>query len=144
MSSDGFDAARALCKARAMGRCECCQHEGTDAHHREHRGMGGVFGAGAEQSNTAANLVWLCRRCHSWAHSKLRDARARGLYVPHGARMPALVPVRLWTAGAGKGWWLLDDEPIYRYPDNETYLRCDTARSVDWLYDEPDWEVEAA
>lgn len=39
--------------------CEVCQATAVDIHHIESRGMGG-----SKQSDTADNLMALCRECH--------------------------------------------------------------------------------
>lgn len=94
---------RAVCLARAMGRCERCGGSltGWDAwslHHRRARGMGGTRRASTE---SVANLVVLCGSgttgCHGWVESNRDQARELG-WLLRQQQEPEEEPVPLWAA----------------------------------------------
>jgi 5-methylcytosine-specific restriction protein A len=87
---------RDLVLARASGNCEamlsCCAYEGPyEIHHRRPRGMGG---SRAWETNSAANALHLCRRCHLYIESNRRTALEYGFLVRQN-HDPRAVPV----------WW---------------------------------------
>jgi len=88
---------------RATQHCERCG-EASNAfqwHHRRPRGAGG---SKAPDTNTAANCLLLCVRCHAWIESHRSEALHWGWLVPQGTS-PEKTPV--WI-----GWrWV--------------FLRCD-------------------
>lgn len=63
-----------LVKARDKGLCRCCGKRGDDAHHLIYRSHGGT--------NSAANLIWCCRKCHQDIHAKL-------IKVDWGGKVPS-------------------------------------------------------
>lgn len=57
-----------------------------------------------------SNLVWLCRRCHDWAHDNPRESTAAGYLVPRSSGdSPLQVPI---TDVSGQTRWL-DNEGQY-------------------------------
>jgi len=100
---------RQIVQGRAFGRCERCLtvELNGDHHHRRVRGMGG---SKAPDRHDPANLVWLCRGCHDWAHSNPVAAAEAGFIVPRSSgRHPLEVPI---TNLAGETKWL-DNEGQY-------------------------------
>ena len=93
---------RKLVYERAGGRCERCglASMAYQWHHRRPRAMGG---SNAADTNTAANCLLLCVRCHQAVESQRAVALDRGYLVPQGAT-PTNVPV--YRCG---GWVLLDN-----------------------------------
>lgn len=92
MSDDPvFAAARPSVLDRDLRSCLRCDEPATDVHHRCARGMGG---SSDPRTHDLANLVSLCRPCHSWAHSRPLEAAVDGYIVVRGDD-PAGVPV-LW------------------------------------------------
>lgn len=90
--------------ARAAGGwCERCGHYAMygQIHHRRPRGMGGST---AVDTNTAANGLWLCGKCHAHVESHRAYALLNGYLVRQG-HDPAGVPVRVHG-----DWVLLNDE----------------------------------
>lgn len=83
------DAVRGLVRDRAMGLCERCGRPGTDAHHRQPRGMGGTT---TPLTHTAIVLVWLCRNCHHTIETHRTQAYADGWLV-HSWDDPRPVPI---------------------------------------------------
>jgi hypothetical protein len=76
---------RQVVQGRAFGRCERCLQANLcgDLHHRRPKGLGG---SKAPDRHDVANLVYVCRFCHSWAHGNPKDAAAAGFLVPDGTR----------------------------------------------------------
>lgn len=99
-------AVRVLVRERARERCEACGHSGMDIHHRRPRALGGSSDAA---TNLPANLVLLCRLCHSWFESHRTVALDLGWLVLQG-HDPALVPLTLWSDRQV----LLSDDGIYQ------------------------------
>lgn len=108
--------AKAAVKARDGGcvRGGCCtQH--VDVHHRTPRGMGGTsnpliyFGM--------ANLITLCRQCHSEIERNINreEAFRDGYTVPHGTDS-ASIPVRVFGRGyvflTAAGGYLQKEEDV--------------------------------
>lgn len=89
---------RTLLRWRSRGRCEAavyaagCAQDATDVHHRKRRRDGG---------HAIANLLDLCRPCHSWAHSHPDEARALGVIVS-AYDDPAEAPVLLLSRLTGE------------------------------------------
>ncbi|OIN80191.1 hypothetical protein [Mycobacterium malmoense] len=77
-------------------------------HHRRPRGMGG---SRRPDTNTAANALAVCRRCHNRIESMRTWARGNGFVLPQHAD-PAAEPV-WWRCGIdgarAKLWVLLSD-----------------------------------
>lgn len=88
---------KAIVRLRAGGKCECCGHNiihGLHAfHHRRPKGMGGSRDSA---THAPANVVLICRSCHTDVHANPVEARAHGWIVRQGAA-PARVMVLLWT-----------------------------------------------
>ena len=80
--------ARPLRKAlaeRSLGCCEICGNpNATDPHHRKRKSQGGL--------DTLANLLDLCRACHSRTHHEPRQARRLGRLLKPNDH-PGSVPV---------------------------------------------------
>lgn len=72
MSNDIPAATRRLVWERQDGQCARCGNRGTDIHHRIRRRDGG---------HGIANLVGLCRTCHSWVHAHPKQAQDSGYIV---------------------------------------------------------------
>lgn len=133
-----LDVTSALAKARAHGMCEGCGRWGRhlDAHHRQARGMGGVYSVSAERANDVRNLLAVCRECHdetehgeTWA-----DTEAIGWRVPKHVEDARLVPALLHTVN-GYGWWQLTQEAGYLWVDPES---PPTVPGVTWRRLPPD------
>ncbi|MGW4663240.1 hypothetical protein [Streptosporangium sandarakinum] len=97
----------ALLAARSGGVCElgivCLgSAPAVDPSHRIAKGMGGTKDP---RSNTAANNIHSCRRCHDLVERDPAAAYANGWKIRRGAADPTEVPVRLWA----HGWVYLDD-----------------------------------
>jgi hypothetical protein len=67
-----------------------CGRPATDVHHRKVRGMGGT--SDPEVSFGLANLVSLCRLCHTECHANPRESYEQGWLV-HSWDDPAEVPI---------------------------------------------------
>lgn len=76
---------------RADGRCERCAlwTDAVQLHHRRPRGMGGSKRA---DTNSPANALALCRRCHADVESMRADAYELG-YLVSSLLAPEMVPV---------------------------------------------------
>ena len=73
--------------------CRRCSREGCDVHHRRARKSGGRKGnAGTKIAYGDANLVTLCRECHTWAEENPADAYTSGWRV-HEWENPTTVPM---------------------------------------------------
>lgn len=84
---------RQIVQGRAFGLCERCLTATLfgDHHHRRVRGMGG---SKAADRHDPANLVWLCRPCHDWAHANPKAAAATGFLIPRSSGLsPLSVPI---------------------------------------------------
>lgn len=85
---------RAAVQGRSMGVCEYCSAAAaTDMHHRKSRGVGGKW--------HPANIIHLCRDCHSWATHHPSEAGAEaGVGLILGANdKPGLIPVQTKLRG---------------------------------------------
>jgi len=100
----GFSrATKELIYDRAAGHCEICGMGAVEqAHHRRPRGAGGST---ADDTNTAANGLGICQRCHDMTESRRTVALDRGWLVRQG-HDPAAVPV----LRHGADWVLLQPE----------------------------------
>lgn len=68
----------------------CLQFEDTlDPHHRRLKQSGG---SKAPDTDSAQNLVTLCRTCHDGVHAERIDAEKTGYIVPSG-KNPAAIPI---------------------------------------------------
>lgn len=110
MTGWSFAAGAAVVRDRSGGACELCGGVGTQTHHRQPRGMGGVSGVGLAV-NSPANLLRICGPCHRDAESRRALAYEEGWLVRRPTD-PATVPARLRTA-QGVGYWLLTAEGMY-------------------------------
>lgn len=86
--------ARLEVMARSGGRCEAaipdvCQGWGSEAHHVLRRSQGG--------QDTAANLRWVCSRCHRHVHAHVAEAVELGL-LRHRAGPLSLAVTRVERA----------------------------------------------
>jgi hypothetical protein len=122
-----LDIARALTKARSFGLCEGCGafEPACEAHHRDARGMGGVFRAAQLHANDPRNLLALCGTCHrATEHADTwQECIGKGWRVPAGVdswETPAL----LHTVN-GYGWWLLTGDGGYVWQDLAVDFRLD-------------------
>lgn len=71
---DPMAEARPVVAARSGGMCERCgARRATDMHHRQLRRHG---------DHQPANLVHLCRGCHTAVHAKPAEAQVAGFIVP--------------------------------------------------------------
>lgn len=96
--------AQQVVKARSGLRCERCgcstKWGGSQVHHRLPRRAGGTSRV---EVNSPANLLNLCRECHTHIESNRTEAYVNG-WLLHEAALPAEERVRL-----ADGWFLLDD-----------------------------------
>lgn len=107
---------RVVVKKRAGGVCERCgkklnRHKGKNLgsmHHRFKREYGGV--------DSAANLLYLCLRCHRSIHADEYGAGQEGFVVDY----PEMTPVKL----RGRGWVVLTSEGRF------VYLSADQAQEI--------------
>ena len=90
---------------RERGRCLRCGGPGTDVHHRRRRREGG---------HGVANLILLCRTCHSWAHGHPARARDLGLIVSVYGPEPTDIPIQAWN-----GWMNLTDDGGFTWSKRE-------------------------
>lgn len=74
------------------------QGDGLDVHHRKPKQMGG---AGTATEFGLANLVSLCRDCHSWVHANPSEAMLTGLLLSQSST-PEREPITV----AGRTRWL--------------------------------------
>lgn len=65
--------------------CARCGNEATDVHHRKLKGMGGT--RDEETAYGYANLISVCRFCHSWIHAHPTDSYNAG-YLVHSWEYP--------------------------------------------------------
>ncbi len=78
-------ATRPAVKGRSGGVCESCQQQqATDMHHRISAGAGGWW--------SPAQIIHLCRPCHSWVTDHPKEAYEKGLSV-RSTDNPADIPV---------------------------------------------------
>jgi 5-methylcytosine-specific restriction protein A len=88
---DQWEKTRRIILARDCGKCLRCLGEACDVHHRKPKGMGG---ASAETEFGLANLVSLCRDCHSFCHLEPSLAYKTGFLV-HSWEDPAEIPLKV-------------------------------------------------
>lgn len=97
--------AKRIVRQRSGDNCERCGGVAVDIHHRRPRGAGGTRDL---TINQPANLVALCRACHSWCESNRVDATSAGWLVPRRSQLtPRETPI--YRDGT---WWLLAEEWI--------------------------------
>lgn len=88
--------------ARSMGQCERCIY--AQAAHKHHRRLRGRRGPG--NTHGAANCLYLCTECHTWAHLNVAAAEAEGVILATNTD-PTFERV-LW-----RGTWVtLDDDAM--------------------------------
>jgi hypothetical protein len=107
-------AVRALIVARSSGYCELRLHDcmgvGTDLAHRIGRKMGG---RPLLDDLRASNALFSCRRCHSWCHDRVDEARDLGFMLKEG-QDPTVEPVAYQNAG-----FVVLDDLGYLWPVGE-------------------------
>lgn len=86
-----WEKTRRLILARDSGKCLRCLGEAADVHHRKLKGAGGSC---PETEFGLANLVSLCRDCHSFCHLNPALAYSAGFLV-HSWDDPAEIPLRV-------------------------------------------------
>lgn len=109
-----FEAGAAVVRERAHGACEVCRAPGTQTHHRQPRGMGGVHGAG-KRVNEPDNLLRLCTLCHRTIESEREWAYSMG-YLVSRPQDPGTVPVFIRSVN-GTGWFLLHKDGCIQWVD---------------------------
>lgn len=87
---------------RSGGMCERCgTQRATDVHHRQLRRHG---------DHEPANLVDLCRACHSWAHGNVAEAMTAGFIVHSTSNPREIALTHAWlgrvTLNDDGGWEL--------------------------------------
>ena len=91
---------------RAGGRCEVamagCTVLPVDMQHRRARGTGGTS---RTNGNLPSGALAVCRHCHTWIESNLREAREYGWSVSIHEPDPDTIPALVW----GRWVWLYDD-----------------------------------
>lgn len=83
--ADGaWERAKRIVRDRDQSTCQKCRRRkpDLDVHHRKPKQMGG---ADALTTYGLANLVSLCRNCHSWVHAHPADAMELGLMLSQSA-----------------------------------------------------------
>jgi 5-methylcytosine-specific restriction enzyme A len=70
--------------------CVRCLREATDVHHRKVKGVGGT--SDQEVAFGLANLILLCRACHSYVHQNPAEAYKTG-YLVHSWDDPETIGV---------------------------------------------------
>ena len=86
-----WEKAKKACFERDEGKCRRCGREAQDCHHLKAKKMGG---SGDEELKYGlANLVSLCRECHSWIHLHVAESRKQGWIVPSWQDLEA-VPLK--------------------------------------------------
>lgn len=83
--SDGaWEFAKRVVRGRDKDTCVKCRHRkpSLDVHHRKPKQMGG---ADALTTYGLANLISLCRNCHSWVHQHPAEAMELGLMLSQSA-----------------------------------------------------------
>jgi 5-methylcytosine-specific restriction enzyme A len=68
-------------------KCVKCSGAANDVHHRKLKGMGG-----SKLLDTPANLISLCRTCHSWVHANPNESYKLG-YMVHSWDDPENIPI---------------------------------------------------
>jgi hypothetical protein len=63
-SARGVQILRFRMSQERQGRCELCQHMGTDRHHVYGRGIGGGKTEDRPVVNGVKFVLWVCRKCH--------------------------------------------------------------------------------
>jgi 5-methylcytosine-specific restriction protein A len=88
---------RNLVRERAHHRCERCLSPAPRGEWHHRRGRSVVDG----HTHCPCNGVWLCRTCHSWAHTNPTEARKAGWIVSRWVAVPGTVPI---TRQLGTTW----------------------------------------
>ncbi len=87
-----WEKTRRLVFARDGEKCLRCLGEAADVHHRRPKGMGGT--GNKYIAYGMANLVSLCRECHTYIHAHPEAAYKTG-YLVHSWDDPACIPIAL-------------------------------------------------
>lgn len=77
-----WETARKIILARDNWMCIRCGAEATDVHHRKAKKMGGT--KNEDIAYGYANLISVCRNCHSWIHGHPTEAVDAGYIVKTG------------------------------------------------------------
>jgi hypothetical protein len=85
-----WEAVRRVVLRRDDHRCVRCGREACDVHHRQPKGMGGT--SNEEVAFGLANLISLCRECHSFVHANPLEAYKTG-YLVHSWDDPETIAV---------------------------------------------------
>lgn len=97
---------REIVAERSDGLCECCgEAGGLDKAHRVARSQGGKW--------DPANILDLCRMCHSGNHNSPQRAYDHGWHL-RSHQDPVGEPALLWKSGV-KDWAYLDSEGGWRW-----------------------------
>lgn len=89
MSSSKWDRIKRVVAARD-GCCVRCRGESVDVHHRKLKGLGGT--SDDEVAYGTANLITLCRTCHTYVHGNPTESYKTG-YLVHSWDDPELIGV---------------------------------------------------
>ena len=84
VANAAWERAKRIVRSRDQERCHKCgrRNSNLDVHHRKPKQMGG---ADAKTTYGLANLVSLCRDCHSWVHQHPEEAMSVGLLLSQSA-----------------------------------------------------------
>lgn len=101
---------RELLVARSGGWCEAqlpgCRGGGSDTHHRKTQKSGGRRGAAKVKHDELANVMDLCRSCHTWIGVRVEEAKDMGLaleeHVEPGAEFVAYRGVLSYLTNDGR------------------------------------------
>lgn len=87
---------RRIVLERSDGQCSRCGMPGAEMHHRQRR---------REAGHAVGILVWLCSKCHRWAHAHPVDAKAVGYIIAPWVEDASAEPIKTFA-----GWAIFDNE----------------------------------
>lgn len=87
MSDQIPEAARLAVKQRERFLCLRCSGHGAHWHHRRKRSIKD------DHRHCTCNGVWLCSKCHTWAHGNPSAAKDLGLILSSWTEFPGEKPV---------------------------------------------------
>lgn len=90
MKTGPSEEVRQTVRNRDHHRCVLCGIPSGEIHHRRPRGMGGTR---QTWINLPANLVVLCRRCHTEVESRRERYRDLGFLIPMGDDTAEMIPL---------------------------------------------------
>ena len=93
---------RETVRNRDHHRCILCGIPSGESHHRRPRGLGGTS---LTWVNLPANLVTLCRRCHTEVESRREHYRELGFLIPFSSDEAEMIPLTY----PDRYVWLYDD-----------------------------------